>query len=277
MSNSKKKKIMNSAAYVVLVFIGVLFAIPLLWLILAAFDESAAVALVIPQNWSLDNFRQVLTDKTNIQGFINSIIISVTQTVLVLVIGVMAAYPLSRYALKSGQRISMLLLFLTSIPATAIMVPIYQIYITVDLIDSIFGVIIFMTATALPYAIWMTKNFMDSVPVEVEEAAWIDGASTVKTALHVILPLMLPGLFTVATFTFIGSWGNFFTPFILLQTTNKLPAAVNIYRFFGDHGKVIYGQLAAYSILYISPVFVLYFFSQKYMSKGFSMGGAAKG
>lgn len=113
--------------------------------------------------------------------------------------------------------------------------------------------------------------------IDLEEAAWIDGASAVKSMIHVVLPLMLPGLFTVAMFTFVGSWGNFFVPLILLQSTEKIPAAVNIYRFFGERGQVIYGQLAAYSIVYMLPVFVLYFFSQNYMSKGFAMTGASKG
>lgn len=169
------------------------------------------------------------------------------------------------------------MLFLTSIPITAVMVPVYQMFIMMKLVDSIGGTIIFLSASGLPYGIWMMKNFLDGVSVDLEEAAWIDGASAVKSVVHVVLPLMLPGLFTVAMFTFVGSWGNFFVPLILLQSTEKIPAAVNIYRFFGERGQVIYGQLAAYSIVYMLPVFVLYFFSQNYMSKGFAMTGASKG
>lgn len=123
----------------------------------------------------------------------------------------------------------------------------------------------------------MMKNFLDGVSVELEEAAWIDGASPFQSVRYVILPLMLPGLFTVSMFTFIGSWGNFFVPLILLQSTENIPASVNIYRFFGEKGTVLYGQLAAYSIVYMIPVFVLYFLSQNYMSKGFAMTGATKG
>ena len=199
------------------------------------------------------------------------------QTTIVLVCSLMAAYPLSRYALHWGQKITMGMLFLTSIPITAVMVPVYQLFISLKLVDSIGGTIVFLASSSLPYGIWMMKNFLDGVSVELEEAAWIDGASTVKGLVKVVLPLMIPGIFTVAMFTFVSSWGNFFVPLILLQTTEKLPASINIYRFFGEHGVVIYGQLAAYSIMYMLPVFVLYFFSQNYMSKGFSMGGAAKG
>ena len=157
------------------------------------------------------------------------------------------------------------------------MVPVYQMFIMMKLVDSLGGTIIFLSASGLPYGIWMMKNFLDGVSVDLEEAAWIDGASAVKSMIHVVLPLMLPGLFTVAMFTFVGSWGNFFVPLILLQSTEKIPAAVNIYRFCGERGQVIYGPLAAYSIVDMLPVFVLYFFSQNYMSKGFAMTGASKG
>lgn len=272
-----KKGIGKIIPYIILITIALAFLVPLLWLVFAAFNPQASQAFSLPKTLSMENFRVILTDARNQRGFLNSLFISVTQTTIVLVCSLLAAYPLSRYKLKTGQKITMGMLFLTSIPITAVMVPVYQLFITMKLVDSLWGTIIFLSASSLPYGIWMMKNFLDGVSVELEEAAWIDGASSVKGVIHVVLPLMLPGLFTVAMFTFVGSWGNFFVPLILLQSTDKIPAAVNIYRFFGEHGAVIYGQLAAYSIVYMMPVFVLYFFSQNYMSKGFSMSGAAKG
>ncbi|MBS6194139.1 MAG: carbohydrate ABC transporter permease [Clostridiales bacterium] len=272
-----KKKIRKAIPYIILLSIAFVFFLPLLWMIFAAFDPNATQGLTVPKNPSLENFRAVLSNTRNIRGFLNSLLVSLSQTAIVIVCSLLAAYPLSRYNLKAGQKITMGMLFLTSIPITAVMVPVYQLFISLKLVDSQFGTIIFLAASALPYGIWMMKNFLDSVSVELEEAAWIDGASTFGSMIHVVLPLMVPGLFTVAMFTFVGSWGNFFVPLILLQTTEKLPASINIYRFFGEHGAVVYGQLAAYSIMYMLPVFVLYFFSQNYMSKGFSMSGAAKG
>lgn len=121
------------------------------------------------------------------------------------------------------------------------------------------------------------KNFMDSVPLELEEAAWVDGASVFAAIRKVITPVMLPGIFTVAIYTFSGSWGNFFVPYILISSAEKYPASVMLYQFFGNHGMIAYGPLAAYSVLYAAPSILLYIISQKYMSKGFSMQGAAKG
>lgn len=138
------------------------------------------------------------------------------------------------------------------------------------------GVIVFFSAATLPYGIWMTKNFLDGISIEMEESARVDGASQFQCIMKIILPLMKPGLFTVAMFTFIRSWGDFFVPYILLSATENITASVNIYRFFGERGNVIYGQLAAYSILYMLPVFLLYFLSQNYMSQGFVMAGSTK-
>lgn len=271
------KRIDQWIPYLALIFIGICFLLPLLWLLFASLDLTATQAFKVPGHISLENFKTVVLDARNQQSFFNSAVISVSQTCIVLVCSILAAYPLSRYELKHGQKITMAMLFLTSIPITAVMVPVYQLFIGIRLVDSTLGAIIFLSSSALPYGIWMMKNFLDNVPIELEEAAWTDGASAITSIVKVIIPLMIPGIFTVAMFTFIGSWGNFFVPFILLQSNDKLPAAVNIYRFFGQRGAVVYGQLAAYSVLYMMPVFILYGLSQKYMSQGFSMSGAAKG
>ena len=118
---------------------------------------------------------------------------------------------------------------------------------------------------------------MDAVPQELEEAAWVDGATTMKSITGVVLPLMFPGICTVFIYTFSKSWGNFFVPYILLSSASKMPASVKLYQFFGQYGLIDYGPLAAYSIIYTLPSILLYILSQNYMSKGFSLSGAAKG
>ena len=121
------------------------------------------------------------------------------------------------------------------------------------------------------------KNVMDGVPVELEEAAWVEGATTMQSIMKVVAPLMFPGICVVFIYTFSGSWGNFFVPYILLSTPERMPASVMLYQFFGMHGSIAYGPLAAFSVIYALPSILLYILSQNYMSKGFTMAGAAKG
>ena len=157
------------------------------------------------------------------------------------------------------------------------MVPVYSLFVSMDLIDSIPGIICFMTATSLPMAVWMLKNFMDSVPVSLEEAAWVDGASALKALRTIVLPLMKPGLLVVFIFIFTATWGNFFVPFILTTDPDIQPAAVAIYQFFGTHGAVVYGKLAAFAVIYSSPALILYAIMQKVSGGSFALAGAVKG
>lgn len=273
-----RKRIFGKALpYGILSLIGICFFLPLLWVIVASFDSNASQALQVPKNITLDNYINVLKNEVNQRSFIIGLLISVLQTVFVVIVAGLCAYPLSRYQMKQKKLFMYSILFMTSLPITALMVPVYQLFITINLYDNIFGVILFLTASALPYAIWMMKNFMDSVPLKLEEAAWVDGASVFAAIRKVITPVMLPGIFTVAIYTFSGSWGNFFVPYILISSAEKYPASVMLYQFFGNHGMIAYGPLAAYSVLYAAPSILLYIISQKYMSKGFSMQGAAKG
>lgn len=272
----RQKQYQRIIGYVILSLVGLLFVIPLLWILLASFDEKAIQVLKLPANVFFGNYESVMGDVKNQTAFKNGLLLSGGQTLLVVVLSILAAYPLSRFKLPNKQKVMMGILFMTSLPMTAVMVPVYQLFIMFRLTDSLLATMFFLTASQLPFGIWMMKNFMDGVSPELEEAAWIDGASRLEGIRRVILPLMTPGVFTVAIFTFIGSWGNFFVPYILLSSPSKLPASVTLYQFFGQYGYAAYGQLAAYSVIYMMPTFILYYFAQNHMSKGFTMGGAAK-
>lgn len=263
--------------YLILSGIGLLFLLPLLWLLFASLDQDATLALKMPSQLTIDNYTATVTNTDNQKSFANGLILAVGQALLVVVVAGLASYPLSRYQLKYKRSFMYIILFATGLPITAVMVPVYQFFIYFRMQDSLLFTVLFLTASALPYSIWMMKNFMDSVPLELEEAAWVDGASIWTTLRLVVVPLMLPGVFTVGIFAFAGSWGNFLVPFILLQSPEKLPAAVTIYQYFGQNGLVQYGTLASFSIIYTIPAVALYVIGQRYMSQGFSFGGANKG
>ncbi|SFF15050.1 carbohydrate ABC transporter membrane protein 2, CUT1 family (TC 3.A.1.1.-) [Paenibacillus algorifonticola] len=282
-SNVRKRPRMNRfmvgrvLPYIILSFIALLFLLPMLWLVLASFDGAATLALKVPDEVTLSNYTSTLASSDNQRSFGNGLLLALGQALLVVAAAGLASYPLSRYQLRYKRPFMYVILFATGLPITAVMVPVYQFFLYMQIQDSLFFTILFLAASALPYSIWMMKNFMDSVPLELEEAAWVDGASIWTTLRLVVAPLMLPGIFTVGIFAFAGSWGNFLVPFILLQSPQKLPAAVTIYQYFGQNGIVQYGKLAAFSIIYTIPAVALYVFGQRFMSQGFSFGGANKG
>ena len=260
-----------------LLVVAVAFAVPLVWLLLASFDEHATVRTALPHPFTTANFSAVLTPDTAFTPLLNSVVLCGGATAITVAAAVLAGYPLSRYRSRLTRPFMLTVLFSTCLPITAIMVPVYGMFVRVNLIDTLWGTALFLATAQLPFAIWLTKNFMDGVPIVLEEAAWTDGASPLQALRRVVLPLMGPGVLVVTVFTFIADWGNFFVPFMLLLSPDQLPASVSIYTFFGTHGTVVYGQLAAFSVLYSLPVVLLYVLIARRLGGGFALGGALKG
>lgn len=260
-----------------LTVIGIGFLLPFLWLVFASFDPAATLSAKLPDTWTFQNFGAVATMKTAGRPLLNSVLLSFGAALVTVVCAVLAAYPLSRFDQKFNAPFLYGVLFGSCLPITAMMVPVYALFVQLDLLDSLPGTTLFLAATGLPMAIFMTKSFMDSVPLSLEEAAWVDGASAMKTLWSVVIPLMRPGIAVVFIFNFVGVWGNFFVPFILMLSPEKHPAAVSIFTFFGQYGSVSYGQLAAFSVIYSAPVLLLYVIVQKFLGGGFNLAGAVKG
>lgn len=276
--NAKQRKLVyRILPYAILTGIGICFVLPLLWVLVASIDPNAMQSLKVPSKITGANYVEVITSSENQRAYLIGLVMSLGQAVLVVLLALLAAYPLSRYQMKYKKPFMLTILFMTSLPITAVMVPVYQLFLGLKLYDNIFGVILFYVASSMPYGIWMMKNFMDSVPSDLEEAAWVDGASVFTGIRKVVAPLMVPGICTVAIFTFSGSWGNFFVPYILLQSPEKFPASLKLYQFFGQYGMVDYGSLAAFSVLYAIPAIIMYILSQQFMSKGFGLQGGTKG
>ncbi|TAM69366.1 MAG: carbohydrate ABC transporter permease [Microbacteriaceae bacterium] len=272
-SGRAMRRVSNS----VLVVIGVCFVLPLIWLLLASFDKTATLTVKWPSAFTLENFTSVLTPDLAFVPLWNSLILSGGCAIITVVVAILAAYPLSRYKMRVNKPYMYGILFGTCLPITAMMVPVYSLFVMFNLIDSLPGTILFLAATSLPMAIWMMKNFMDSVPIVLEEAAWADGASMMTTLTRVVVPLMRPGIAVVFIFVFVQAWGNFFVPFVLLLSPDNQPAAVSIFAFFGQYGAVAYGKLAAYSLVYSVPVLALYVFTSRVLGGGSALAGAVKG
>ncbi len=260
-----------------LLAVAAAFVLPLAWVILSSLDPDADLRVKLPEGVTLDNFDAVLTPDITFTPLLNSLLLCGGGTALTVACAALAAYPLSRFRSRFNRPFLLTILFATCLPITAIMVPVYALFVRVNLIDTMHGTVFFFAASQLPFAVWLMKNFMDGVPKELEEAAWTDGASSLQSLVRIVLPLMGPGVAVVTVFSFVMMWGNFFVPFMLLLTPDQMPAAVSINEFFGNRGTVVYGQLAAFSIIYSTPVILLYVMVARRLGGGFALGGAVKG
>jgi multiple sugar transport system permease protein len=273
----RKRASRRLAADLSLLAVAVAFALPLAWVLLSSVDPHAGLRVRVPDGLTLDNFHAILTPDITYTPLLNSLILCGGATAVTVVCAALAAYPLSRFRSRLNRPFLLTILFATSLPITAIMVPVYALFVRVNLIDTLHGTILFFAASQLPFAIWLMKNFMDGVPKELEEAAWTDGASSLQSLARIVLPLMGPGVSVVTVFSFVMMWGNFFVPFMLLLTPDQMPASVSINDFFGNRGMVAYGQLAAFSVIYSTPVILLYVLVARRLGGGFALGGAVKG
>ncbi|MFI6549540.1 carbohydrate ABC transporter permease [Streptomyces prunicolor] len=276
-SRSSRRTSRRLAADAGLLVVAATFALPLLWVILSSLDPHADLKVKAPDGLTLDNFNAILQPDITFTPLLNSLILCGSGTLLTVVCSALAAYPLSRFQSRLNRPFLLTILFATSLPITAIMVPVYALFVQVNLIDTMQGTIFFFAASQLPFGIWLMKNFMDGVPKELEEAAWTDGASSLQSLVRIVLPLMGPGVAVVTVFSFVMMWGNFFVPFMLLLTPDQMPASVSINEFFGNRGMVAYGQLAAFSVVYSTPVILLYVLVARRLGGGFALGGAVKG
>ncbi|WP_294181744.1 carbohydrate ABC transporter permease [uncultured Schumannella sp.] len=274
---SPSKRTVAAFANASLVLVALCFALPLAWLVFAAFDADSTYQTRLPTELTLDNFTAVLTPELTFVPMWNSLVISVSTAVLTVVLALLAAYPLSRYQARFNRPFMYIVLFGTCLPITAIMVPVYALFVALHLLDSIPGTVAFLAASSLPVAIYLAKNFMDAVPLELEEAAWMDGASAMRALRTIVAPLMRPGIAVISIYVFFAAWGNFFVPFILLLSPSRQPAAISIYSFFGQYGTVAYGQLAAFSLIYAVPVITLYVLVARGIGGSFALAGAVKG
>ncbi|MGO2535598.1 MAG: carbohydrate ABC transporter permease [Brachybacterium tyrofermentans] len=265
------------ASTVVMIVIGLAFLVPLLWVVLASFDTEASLSVAWPDRWSLGNFSAIWNAETTFRPLLNSLILCGGATVVTMCAAILCAYPMSRFRFRAKRSLLLTIIFSTGLPITAIMIPVYSLFVQVNLIDSMFGAILFLGASSLPYAIFLTKGFMDGVPIEIEESAWTEGAGVLRALWSVVIPLMRSGLAVATIFTFVSMWGNFFVPFMLLLSPENLPAAVTLYTFSSQYGQVAYGQLAAFSIFYSLPVVALYLFLGRNLGMGFAAAGGVLG
>jgi multiple sugar transport system permease protein len=250
------------------------FALPLLWLATAPFDSQPTITTSLP-DFTLDNFRVLLDNPYAVSSLLNSVYLAGGTAVLVVTFAALAAYALSRVRMPGRDALLYGLLLLSSIvTGTATMVPLFELAFRLHLIDSRLGVILILSGGLLPAAIFILKDFMDSTPTSYEESARVFGASPLQIVRHIVVPVVRPGLATVAVWAVANVWGNFLVPFLLLRGPDKAPAAVIMYTLYTEGGQANLALLSTFSLLYSLPVVLMFVFvSSRY---GFRFHGGIK-
>ena len=221
---------------------------------------------IFEPQWS--NYTEVYENSDLIANIINSLIISCTATFVGLCCGVLSSYTIVRFGLK---KLSMAILFTRMVPFLTALVPFWIVYKHIGLLNTHVGIILAHLVITLPIAVWIMMGFMEDIPRDLEEAAWIDGASRTQAFFHIVLPLATPGMVATAILVFIFSWNNFAFA-LVLGGFDVSTAPVSVFKY-ADPEAGGSGQMMAAATIVTIPVFIIVLAIQKQLAAGLTMGG----
>jgi multiple sugar transport system permease protein len=266
---------------VVLVAALIFFMFPVIWMFLTSFKTEAEYfsypPVFIPKDFSFRNYFNAMAfppdGRGGLQGLRDSLIIASATTLASVLIGSLAAYSLSRFR-TGGENFSFWILSTRMFPPVAAALPLFLIFKEIRLLDTHLALIIANTVFTLPFVIWLLKGFFDELPLELEEAALIDGCSYWGAFARVALPLVTPGLVATALFSFIFAWNEFMFA-LLLTRRNVRTLTIIVPSLVGGH-EILWGEIAAIGTVAIIPGILLALLLQRYLVRGLTMG-AVKG
>jgi multiple sugar transport system permease protein len=253
---------------------------PFLWLlgmsVKPPIDILSYEPRLFPKKFYFQNYSDALEKSGIVQAFFNSLVIALVSTVIIVLLVVTPSYFFARNKGLLTKSISIWILISQIFPLSLLIIPIFLTLQRLSLINTRPGLILIYVIINLPFALWLLRGFVLSIPRELEEAAQIDGASFTEIIRNVIFPLLAPGLIVVATFTFINVWNEFFFALVILSDPEKSTLPLKLAQFLGAEGRGLFGALAAATTLAIIPSLALFTLIQKRFSDNF-LAGAVKG
>jgi len=227
---------------------------------------------LIPEGATLESFEHVLFETDLPLWLFNSLVVTIGTAIIGLIIAATSAYAFSRYRFP-GRGVGLTTLLATQlIPAAMLLVPIYLLAVQLKLPNTYIGLVIGLSVTSVPFSIWILKGYYDTVPIELEEAARIDGCSQLEAFYRVLLPLSTPALAIVFLFNFLAAWNDYFLARILISKNELLTWPLGLQRFQAQF-QTQWNDLAASSILISIPVILLFLYSSKWLVSGVTAGG----
>jgi multiple sugar transport system permease protein len=248
---------------------------PLYWVTVSSLKSRQEILrttpTLIPQRVTFDNFSQLFTATDYGTYLTNSFIVALATAVLTVLVAFLGAYGLYRLRIPGGDKIAGLVLLSYMIPGTLLLVPLYQVFAQLRIVNTHMALVLVNIAFTAPFCTWLLRGFLQAVPREVDEAAAVDGAGPVRTMLSVVLPLMAPGLATVAVYAFVYSWTEFVFASQLLIDDRLKTLPIGLSAIMGQY-TVNWGLLMAGTVCTMVPAIVAFTFVGKYFVSGLTAG-----
>lgn len=275
MTEKKQKILADVATYLILIIAAVLVLFPVLWMVSTAFKDSIEV-LDVPSKWipkriSFEAFGRLWKEYPFGTYVKNTTLISLVSVVISVFFSCLAGYGATRFRFPGRKQLLSFILITQMFPSVMLLVPYYSVIKTLHLTNTYLGIILVYTSFTTPFCTWMMLGFFKALPLELDEAARIDGCSVFKTFRKVILPLTLPGIASTSIYAFITSWNEYMFAFTLNNATEMKTLSVGIAELNG-YQQVVWNDMMAASIIASIPLIILFTFLQKYFVNGLSAG-----
>jgi multiple sugar transport system permease protein len=250
-------------------------AFPILWMVFASIrpvEETLTIPPVwLPKDITFTYYEDLLGDARQVQFLKNGYIISLLTAGLCLGLGSLAAYGFSRFRIKGGRYILLGILALQMLPKVALIIPYYDLAISLRLYNSYTALVIADSSFALPITTWLLKGYLDSIPVDLEEAAMVDGCTRLRALYRVVLPLALPGLIATGTMAFLWAWNELLFAVVLRSGPDVAPLTIGIAEFFTQFGRD-WARIMALNTIGVLPLMVVFILLQKWVVQGMTSG-----
>jgi ABC-type glycerol-3-phosphate transport system permease component len=275
---SRRRLQARAATYLCAVALAVFVLGPIAWLVTTSLKRRAEVFAsppkFIPSQLTLSNYRDVLTPDT-FRFFGNSVVVCLGTTVMCVALSLLACYTLTRTGSRGRKPILIGVLVSQLLPQAVLLVPLYRSADKLGLLNSRFGLMVAYLTFTLPVAIWLLRGFLMAIPMDLEEAARIDGLSEFAAFWRVVVPLARPGIAAVAIYVFFMAWQDFMYALVFLTDNSKRTLPLGVLSLIGSH-TIEWGQLMAVSALLLIPILLVFTFAQRYFIAGIT-AGAVKG
>ncbi len=270
----------NILFYVLLLGFMLIILLPLYYILLTAFtpgDKLFTKPLsYLPQSFALDRFAAIFKALPIVRYMFNTVFLATVSTVLALIASLLAAYALARLQFPGSNLVLVGLLASSMLPGSATVIPLFQMYQRLQLMDTLQGLLLLYGSGLLPVTVWVLVSFLRQVPIEIEDAAKVDGASFFPMLWSIILPVIRPGLATMFLINFIAGWNEFFIPLVFARgpASKVITMALSEAQMIGSSTQfhVDWGNMAAVAILTTIPVFVITFIFQRQIVEGITNG-----
>lgn len=278
MSRSKKKRNNLAATYTVLIFMASFIVVPVLWMISTAFKTEPQTYYPqpkwIPDPFSLDSFRKFFNTYNFGRMTLNSLVVCLSAMVICVACACLAGYGVTRFRFKGRKQLMSFLLITQMFPGVMLVVPFYAVLSRYNLVNSLLGLVVVYAATNIAFSTWMIVSYFKTIPLELDEAARVDGASSFRIFWNIILPLIVPGIAAVAMFVLFNGWNEYMFSSVLVSKDELKTLTVGIISLNSQY-QIKWNDLMAASSISSLPLVILFVSFQKYFIAGMT-GGAVK-